>query len=89
MSITMSEQRCAAHAKVLNTPIGQAVVFLDRNDEDALVIVVQVWVASIDAPHRAQVFADSDDQAAELFEAFDLNAFEELRANVGLGSYGD
>lgn len=61
VSNTTATDRVREHAKLLRYAGRQALVFLARNDDNDLTIVVQLWVARQDTQLRVSIRVDGAD----------------------------
>lgn len=78
------EQRSQRFAKILKSDHGQALVFLQRDETDALQLIVQLWSRSSDHQLRAMVQCDTDDLVLAAFDAITDETIGELVVSTGM-----
>lgn len=76
--------RSQQHAKLLTYINRQVLVFLTRNSDDKLQVLVQLWSSSADHQVRALVEVETDDQAMIAFDSITDETIGELIASFGM-----
>ena len=72
------QPRSQQFAKLLTYQGQQALVALQRDGDDNLSVIVQMWSNSADAQIRALVALQSDDQAQVAFDSFDVESLAQF-----------
>lgn len=78
------EQRVRAHAKLFSVDHRQVVAYLNRDDSDALVVLLQLWVARTDEQLRVAVKSQSDALTQEIFDALNDEGISLVLAELGV-----
>ena len=78
--------RSQQFAKLLTYNGKQALAFLQRDTEENLVVVVQLWSESADHQIRALIAPEFDDQVQVVFDNLDDASLAEFIEKSGLGS---
>jgi hypothetical protein len=88
-----AQERERTHTKLFTVEGRQVTAFLNRDDSDALVVILQLWVASTDEQLRVALRSESDEATQEIFAALTDEAipliFAELKVEQLIASAGD
>lgn len=88
VSETHAESRVKEHAKLLLYDDRQALVFLQRDDNDSLMIVVQVWLRNSDEQLRLAINLNGmygDVYIQNMFDALTDDLLKKALDEVGFG----
>lgn len=80
----VAQQREREHSKLFMVEGRQVVAFLNRDDSDDLVVILQLWVASTDEQLRVAIRAGSDDAAQDVFDALTDEAIPLILDELGV-----
>jgi len=81
---TAAQQRQQSFAKLLECEGHQVLVYLIRDEADALGVVLQMWVAHTDEQLRAHASVETDEQAMEMFNSINAEAIDDVVKQIGL-----
>jgi hypothetical protein len=71
-----AQQRVATHTKLFEIEGRQLVAFLNRDDSDALVVILQLWVAATDEQLRVAVRCADEPSTQEMFDLLDTDTIQ-------------
>lgn len=80
---TAAEQRQGNFAKLFDINDRQILVYLYRDEDDLLSVVVQLWVAHTDEQLRAQIDVKDDSIAQNLFDTISDCNIDLLIKDIG------
>jgi hypothetical protein len=81
---TDAQKREKAHAKLLSYGERQALVYLYRDANDALALIVQLWVAQTDEQLRVQIDFGCDHTAQAAFDSLDDESLPHALSGLNL-----
>lgn len=79
-----SHNRSQSHAKLFDTDRGQVLAYLNRDENDALTVLLQMWVDHTDEPLRALIRGENDDVTLFIFESLDDEGVPQVIDELGM-----
>lgn len=76
--------RAIAFSKLLRVNGKQVLVHLYRDENDALALIVQLWVARTDEQLRVQIDCEDDEKAMILFNDLNDESIDLVLQNLGV-----